>query len=662
MEPLAIPKAVLGLDQSDAVGVVAGVQGPVAPVLFEAVLAQALPAVATPPSPQIPGVPAVLTAPPVAGEQLTELPDTMVAALSAASLTAQRGVQSEPQIDTNTPALIAVPQIDSVETETPALSVSVPTVNVEMKTQTPPLLVVRHESINHDLVARAPAPPSQTMIQVMPAAEIGPKTEAPLDVALIVEPGATHADAQMRSSSEATPIVNDLQLGEVYGQQRPADMMQTVEPAALALEPSEQGIEPEAVLDLHEDSLKSHVTMTFEGHEVTHLPKTDQQILATAQPAPKVHIVEARLKAPASNLLIAAAPTPDERKFDSDFDKAAEAVPPGETNLIEIDPALVPLLAMQAPPANMARQPVTSEPDLVHHARATVSAAPLFVQQSPLPKPETQVSNPFPAHPVSDAPEAPVVTYLPRQSTAQGDGGQQYAADQQQQNESRHSPMPKEMPTFTRAHSASLDEGGMTLSGDVILARVEDATQDLRSLARFNVREIELSLATSPKADTSAPAPVAPHAEVAIHGRNQVDAQLKSEVTSSGEDARRFAAHETRLRALERMVVNAAREGSDMIKMQLYPPGLGQVIIRLNMEGSRLRLSTRTSNQEATEALRNLEQGLRDALSTSGLDLAQFDVSEDGQERNDAPHQQPAQSQPKRGGFSDEVFAIDMNV
>jgi flagellar hook-length control protein FliK len=255
----------------------------------------------------------------------------------------------------------------------------------------------------------------------------------------------------------------------------------------------------------------------------------------------------------------------------------------------------------------------------------------------------------------------PVVTYTVRNQANNGDANS-YDGNDAQQNEPHHDQPQKNNPTFARANSASVKEDGMTITTDAVLARVEGATKDIRDLARFNMREVEVSLASTTSVETVNTTPVATTDTTAQTPRADTSNVEQTQTTSASDDTRRAAANDVRLRALERMVVTAAREGSDTIKMQLYPPGLGQVIIRLNMEGSRLRLSTRTSNADATEALQKIEQGLREALSMNGLDLTQFDVSEDGQERDRAARQQAEQPQPKRGGFSDEVFAIDMNA
>ena len=131
-------------------------------------------------------------------------------------------------------------------------------------------------------------------------------------------------------------------------------------------------------------------------------------------------------------------------------------------------------------------------------------------------------------------------------------------------------------------------------------------------------------------------------------------------VETNGE--KRTIADDIRLRALERMVVNAARNGTQILSIQLYPPGLGQVVLRLAMDGQRLRLATRAATTEAADTLRNMEADLRDALAGNGLQLAGFDVSEDGP-NDEAPRRQPVEPLVKtRSGGTKESFIVDLNA
>ena len=176
---------------------------------------------------------------------------------------------------------------------------------------------------------------------------------------------------------------------------------------------------------------------------------------------------------------------------------------------------------------------------------------------------------------------------------------------------------------------------------DVTLHHVAQAAvqQDqTETLPLIPVQDISSTLSTTPQTSTVA----------------------TTNVETNGE--RRSIADDIRLRALERMVVNAARNGTQMLSIQLYPPGLGQVVLRLAMDGQRLRLATRTATTEAADTLRNMETDLRNALAGNGLQLTGFDVSEDGT-NDEAPRRQPVEPVVKiRNGGTDESFTVELNA
>lgn len=654
MEPIAIQKATPGLDQSDAVGAIPGVQGTVAPELFEALLAQALPINSQAETAGIPGATVVPNTAITTTAQAVEGADAMVAALSAASLTAQRGMQTGTQTDTASPALVAVTPADTTDA-TPALTVSVPTVDSKNTDAIVPQLVVKTNAVNHELIARVTVEQTQKIEAPVPAdaAQIDTNLNVEALAPVAEEPAAEAPVHNMPPAPHPLAAKIMLQPGEVYGPQRPAPVAQSE--AVEAVMPKQMDI-------ASTDTLEDHVTVKLEANDDSApVANTEAQVAMVAQFATHVQIIEARVVTTTSDDLHQDDASHDEDRT-ADVTASITDAPRADTPIFVIDPALAAELTVKAPPANMVSSDIASEPDFVHHRRATIDAPVVLVKQAETMRSETlQNAAPTPAPRQIDETSEPVITYTQRQTSHgnnEGFGGKM----SQHQDEPHREPAQKSNPTFTRANSASVKQDGMTITSDAVLARVEDATLDIRSLAKFNVREVEVSLANPMKVETNTPSPAPVVTDTTVVTRNDPQGPQQTQSTSSGDDARRAAANDVRLRALERMVVNAAREGSDTIKMQLYPPGLGQVIIRLNMEGSRLRLSTRTSNAEATEALRNLEQGLRDALSTSGLDLTQFDVSEDRQERERTPAHQAEQTQPKRGGFSDEVFAIDMNA
>ncbi len=99
-----------------------------------------------------------------------------------------------------------------------------------------------------------------------------------------------------------------------------------------------------------------------------------------------------------------------------------------------------------------------------------------------------------------------------------------------------------------------------------------------------------------------------------------------------------------RFRALERQVITAARDGMNQIRMQLYPPGIGQILIRLTLDGSKLRLQIRTSSTEATNSLNEMKDALRSALSESGFTITSLDVTDGNNDPNDDRKREKNQS------------------
>ena len=90
-----------------------------------------------------------------------------------------------------------------------------------------------------------------------------------------------------------------------------------------------------------------------------------------------------------------------------------------------------------------------------------------------------------------------------------------------------------------------------------------------------------------------------------------------------------------RFRALERQVIAAARDGANQIRMQLYPPGIGQILIRLALDGSKLRLHIRTSSIEATNALNEMKDALRSAMDDAGFTITSLDVNDGNNDPNE---------------------------
>jgi flagellar hook-length control protein FliK len=86
---------------------------------------------------------------------------------------------------------------------------------------------------------------------------------------------------------------------------------------------------------------------------------------------------------------------------------------------------------------------------------------------------------------------------------------------------------------------------------------------------------------------------------------------------------------EMRNRAIERQVLNALKNDKNEITMTLFPAHLGEVVIKLSMDGQKVRLGFKTTNRDAKEALIESEATLKDTLANSGLILSSLDISAD---------------------------------
>lgn len=91
---------------------------------------------------------------------------------------------------------------------------------------------------------------------------------------------------------------------------------------------------------------------------------------------------------------------------------------------------------------------------------------------------------------------------------------------------------------------------------------------------------------------------------------------------------------EMRNRAIERQVLTALKNDKTEITLSLFPSHLGEVVIKLSMDGQKVRLGFKAANREAKEALIESEATLKDALANSGLVLASLNISADTDARS----------------------------
>ena len=224
-------------------------------------------------------------------------------------------------------------------------------------------------------------------------------------------------------------------------------------------------------------------------------------------------------------------------------------------------------------------------------------------------------------------------------------------AQQQQQMTDKRSTLVQQLKAATEEVSATQK-----------LSQEKNAVS-IQELAKIGVSEATVSISpsnlvgTEPQEQTISPTPLATATVQPPVSTGEAGAS-----NSASNLERRTIAADIRLRALERMVVAAARAGTESITLQLYPPALGQVMIRLVMDGQKLRIMTRAANAEAVDALKDMEGDLRHALAGNGLDLAAFDVTDEKQDGDQDRRQKPADSTARSSGPNSESFTIDLNA
>ena len=117
-------------------------------------------------------------------------------------------------------------------------------------------------------------------------------------------------------------------------------------------------------------------------------------------------------------------------------------------------------------------------------------------------------------------------------------------------------------------------------------------------------------------------------------------------------------AAEMRFQSLGQQVLTALRNNAQEIELTLNPSQLGQVILKLNVDGSKVRVSAKTESKMTDEALKAGEEGLKTSLLAQGFVLDGFDVSHDDDRRRapKAESEGAAVAQSTDG----EAFSIDL--
>ena len=178
------------------------------------------------------------------------------------------------------------------------------------------------------------------------------------------------------------------------------------------------------------------------------------------------------------------------------------------------------------------------------------------------------------------------------------------------------------------------------------------------------VRDVTITPGTSTVASEAAVAAASVAQTPIIIPSPENVARNASAVAAVNADGRRDTQRdaEIRQRQVEQQINIALRSGTPEIRMQLYPPGLGQVIIRLALDGQKLRLSMTAGNDEASESLAQTELGLRDALARDGYTLAGFDVHDNGDHHRRQNGRADVAPQSSTSTVEGDAFSVDMTA
>ena len=117
-------------------------------------------------------------------------------------------------------------------------------------------------------------------------------------------------------------------------------------------------------------------------------------------------------------------------------------------------------------------------------------------------------------------------------------------------------------------------------------------------------------------------------------------------------------AAEMRFMSLGQQVMAALKQNSQEIELRLNPAQLGNVVLKLQVEGQKLSISARTESQLSDDALSAGEEGLRASLAANGYQLDKFDVSHQDERRKPQRSETEQSNGPEQK--SDDPFSFDL--
>lgn len=179
----------------------------------------------------------------------------------------------------------------------------------------------------------------------------------------------------------------------------------------------------------------------------------------------------------------------------------------------------------------------------------------------------------------------------------------------------------------------------------------EDA--DLSAPARTpaqNAPALQAALTSGQPTAVAADAPVTTTTAATVAAAKAASADIPQQLTQTlhaqsiefGADRREWGG------ALGARIVTMVANDIQQARIQLDPPELGSLEIRLQVQQDQATVQVQTQNAQVREVLESSAQRLRDALAGQGIQLSGFDVSERGQQQG-GQGDQPADQQSADG-------------
>ena len=239
-------------------------------------------------------------------------------------------------------------------------------------------------------------------------------------------------------------------------------------------------------------------------------------------------------------------------------------------------------------------------------------------------------------------------------SNGQGQAGGQSGARQDGQSSSQQQ--------SARAREEAAFVAAATGNDDVIRAAAKNdegfsslATAHQTSLANDGAGLDAPTFSTASMAQST---PVASVSGSALGARETLKGVTYALAGQPSNGAGSAVAAEMRFMSLGQQVMAALKQNSQEIELRLNPAQLGNVVLKLQVEGQKLSISAKTESQLSDEALSAGEDGLRASLAAHGYQLDKFDVShQDERRKSNRPEAERSEGTERT---SDNPFSFDL--